>query len=354
MDLATAAVIIMGGWTVVIVAALLAAALRPGGIMVSLPARAGGGAPPSGSGSGPRDAIPLGVEAESLGTPLGRVNGVYLDPSSRQVTALAVGSGIGESRYVPVDTILAADGERLTLANRAPELPAEVYERDTAIALRANAAVLSTGRHRLGRLQVVSMDRSSRLVTALVVAGGRGGKDRRALPMERVVSVGASEILTDLRANQWDALQPYATDREIKEAIEERIAADPALEPYRRSLTIEVHDQRVRLRGYVGDSAAVERVAGVARSVTGVLQIDRAITNDQDLAAAVGQALSMDSRTKAATVRVEARFGSVDILGNAPDAATVRAIDAVARRVSGLQTVHNMVRVAQPRVAPAT
>jgi len=340
VDLTLAAVIIMGAWVVAIVAAGLVMSLRPGGVAVRLaPAGTTTSVP-----SGRRDEILLGGDAEVFGNIRGRVRAVQLRPQSRQLQDVELASGL-EGRAVPASAIVSADGQVLRLADRWPEAPWD-EPRDDAVTLRQDATVGSAEGKRLGKLRLVCFDASSGTVTALVV-DGRGTPSRRLLPIERVTAAGPYRVATDLKATDWTTLQPFATDWEIQQGIIAQVAMDPALETVRRSLRIDVEDQRVRLRGYVSDVAQAERVAQLARSVPGVLQVQRELVSDDDLASAVSEAIRRDPATSAAQVQVIARGGTVDIAGEAPDRATARRIESVARQVSGVAVVHNTVAVRQ-------
>jgi osmotically-inducible protein OsmY len=340
MDLTFLAVVIMSAWVVAIVAAGLVMSLRPGGVAVRLaPAGATTSVP-----SGRRDEILLGGDAEVFGNVRGRVRAVQLMPDSRQLQDVELASGL-EGRPVPASAIVSADGQVLRLAERWAEPPLD-EPRDDAATLRQDATVVSGDGKRLGKLRLVCFDAPSGIVTALVVEG-RGTPSRRLLPIERVTAAGPHRIGTDLKANDWTTLHPFATDWEIRQGIIQQLATDPTLEIVRRSLTIDVEDQRVRLRGYVRDPAQAERVAQLVRSVPGVLQVQRELVSDDELARTVSDAIRRDPATSAAQVQVIARGGTVDITGEAPDRSAARRIESVARQVSGVAVVHNLIALRQ-------
>ena len=336
MDLTLAAIVILSLWVIAIVAAGLVLTLRPGDIGVRFA--------PSGTAEtspGERQEILLGGDAEVLGTVRGRVQGVVLRPDTRQLLAVELGGSVLESAAVPAEAIVAADGQILSLAQRWEEPPDEPPA--NAATLRSNATVVGADGKRLGRLRLVCFDQASGTVTALVVEG-RSTPNARLIPMDRIVEVGPDRIVTTVRAGDFGALQAFATDWDLREEIEARLAADPTLQ---RSLRIDVHDQRVRMQGYVADTAQADRVAALVRSIAGVLQLDLDLWTDADLARAVQEAIDRDPQTADARVQVTARTGVVDITGEAPDRSTARRIEAVARQVDGVEVVHNMVGVAQ-------
>ena len=347
MDLTLAAIVIMGGWVVAIVAGGLAMALRPGGVAVHF---APAGNPVTGV-TGHRDEILLGGEAEVLGSVRGTVRAVQLRPENRRLQDLELATGLGlEEQQVPSNAILSADGRVVRLAEGWSESP-DGSSSDAA-SLRRDMLVRSADGKRLGRLRMVCFDRASGTVTGLVVAG-RGKPDLRLLPIERVREAGPNGIITDLPKGDWARLPTFATDWDIKQAFTEQLMSDPALRALQRSVTIDVQDQMVTLRGYVADQSEAEQVARVIRSVPGVMQVDRKLITDDDMAQAVTEAIHSDPVSKAAEVHVSAHHGTVDITGLAPDRAAVRRIESVASQVPGVQVVHNTVAVRRPTVATA-
>jgi osmotically-inducible protein OsmY len=341
MDLTFFAILIMGGWVVAIVAGGLVMVLRPGGVAIQLPVGNGAGAP-----AGPRAEILLGGDAEVLGNVRGSVEGVQLSPDSRELQSIALATGLGlESQVVPATAILSADGQMVRLAESWTESPDGSVA--AAATLRKDVTVKGADGKRLGRLRLVSFEPASRTVTALVIEG-RGTPSLRILPIDRVREVGPDRVSTDMRGDDWTKLQPFATDWEIRQALMDQLSADPKLRALQRSITIEVQDQVVTLRGYVADDSQIEQLARLVRSVPGVLQIDHELITDEDLARAVTDAIRRDPAASTAQVQVIARDGTVDITGEVPDRAAARAVDRVAGQVPGIQVVHNMVAVRKP------
>jgi osmotically-inducible protein OsmY len=347
MNLTFFAILIMGGWVVAIAAAGLVMVLRPGGAAVQLAAARGA----TGTSMGPRDEILLGGDAESLGNVRGRVDAVHLRPESRELQSIELGTGLGlETQLVPAVAILSADGQVLNLAEHWPEASAEATT--DGLTLRADATVVSSEGKRLGKLRLVCFEPSLLVATALVVAGS-GTPERRVVAIDHVKEARPDRIVTDLRAADWTKLPRFATDWEIKQAVTEQLAADPRLRALQRSITVDVNDQVVTLEGYATDQSEVEEVARTVRSVAGVLQVDRKLITDADLARAVTEAIARDPAASTARVDVNAHYGTVDITGEAPDRATVRAIESVVSQVPGVQVLHNVVGVRRPTAATA-
>jgi len=115
-----------------------------------------------------------------------------------------------------------------------------------------------------------------------------------------------------------------------------------------RSISVDVNDQVVTLAGYVADDSQTEQLARLIRSVPGVQQIDRKLITDEELSGVVTEAIRRDPAAAAAQIQVSAHDGTVDITGEAPDRATVRAIERVAGQVPGVQVLHNVVAVRKP------
>jgi len=342
MSLNLAAVIFMGGYVLAIAAAALVMILRPGGTAIAFPPATRTAA----QGTGIRDEIPLGGVAESFGIARGRVLAVLLRPDALRIQELALATGLGlvEDGHVPAEAILSADGETVQLAERWTEPPLDGTV-SPAIALRRDMAVLTADRKRLGKLRLVCFEKDSGTVTDLVL-DRRGSAPRlRLLPLQRVKAAGPRGIITELNAGEWATLAPFATDAALQQAILDRLAAEPAVQPFLRSLWVEVRDQQVRLLGYVRDRAAADRATHLAQSVPGVLRVDSGIVADEELAHAVIEALTRDRATAAARVQVRSRFGRVEIVGEAPDAATAPKIEQVAIRVPGVKSVRNLTTV---------
>jgi osmotically-inducible protein OsmY len=340
MDLTFFAIVIMGGWVVAIAAAGLVIVLRPGGAAIPIAAASGvAGAP-----TVPREEILLGGDAEVMGNLRGRVESVRLRPESRELQSIGLATGL-ETQTVPATAILSADGSVVRLAESWIESPDGADS--SAVTLRRDMAVKGTDGKRLGRLRLVCFDPVSGTVTSLVIAG-RGIPSERLLPIGHIREVGPDRVITDLRSADWMKLQPFATDWEIKQGVLEQLEADPQLRAAQRSISVDVEDQVVTLRGYATDTSQTEQVARLIRSIPGVLQIDRKLITDEDLARAVTDAIRHNPVTSAAQVQVSAHDGTVDITGEARDRAAARAVDRVASQVAGVQVVHNTVAVRKP------
>jgi osmotically-inducible protein OsmY len=268
---------------------------------------------------------------------------VQIRPDNGLLLAVELAAGPGfDARPVRADAILSADGRLVRLAEVATESADGSVPGDAT--LRRDMPVRSIDGKRIGRLRLLCFDRASGTVTALVVAG-RGSPGLRTLPIGRVREAGPDGIVTDLSSDDWAKLPPFATDWEIKQAFIDKLTADSRLRALQRSITVDVQDQVVTVRGYVADSDQVEEVARMIRSLPGVLQVDRHLITDDDLTRAVTDAIQRDPVSSAAQVQVSAHLGTVDITGVAADQATARRIDSVASQVPGVQVVHNLVSI---------
>lgn len=288
--------------------------------------------------------ILLGGDVEALGNFRGRVQSVELERTGRLV-AIVLGSGGGliEGGRVPVGAIASSDGQVLQIAEPWAEPASDGSA--SLISLQRNAALVSHAGKRLGRLRMICFDREAALVTGLIVAGG-GRIGRTVLvPIDRVTAAGPERVVTNLKADEWASLQVYASDRAIKDAVLNRLAEDPATRPFVRSLIVEVEDQRVKLRGFVRTQAEAEQAAAVARSVPGVLAVERGIRSDEDLVRAIRDAISRNLGASATDLDVRSEFGQVDIAGQVLDRQALRRIDAVVNAVPGVLVMHNLATV---------
>lgn len=337
MDLNLAAVLFMGGYVVVIVAAGLILSLRPGAGVTPLAAI---DAVVGGRGR----VIVLGGDVEALGNFRGHVQSVELDRTGRLV-AIILGSGGGliEGGRVPANAILSSNGQVLQISEPSAEPPSDGSA--NLVTLQPNAAVVSVEGKRLARLRMICIDRDAGLVTGLIAVGGaRHGRTVR-VPIDRVKAAGPERVVTNLRADEWASLQDFATDQAIREAVLQRLAEDPATEPVVRSLTVVVEDQRVKLGGYVRTPTEAEQAAAVARSVPGVLAVERATRTDEDLVRAVRDAISRDLGASATSLDVRSEFGQIDILGRVGDRQALRRIEAAVKAVPGVLVMHNFTTV---------
>src|SRR5207248_1389462 len=158
---------------------------------------------------------------------------------------------------------LRPGGAAIRFSPMAPAASADGATGRQEILLGGDAEVLGNVR---GRVVAVLVDPKTRRVTGVQLGGGQ--PVQRLVPMDRVVEVGPVRVVTNLPAAESSKLQPFATDRELRQMIAERLMA----EGLERAIQVDVRDQRVRLQGYVGDRSHVERVEQMVRSIPGVLR----------------------------------------------------------------------------------
>lgn len=340
MDLNTAAVIFMGGYVLVIVVAGLVLSLRPGGGTVAL---SPGGLKTRDS-SGCARAILLGGDVEAMGNFRGRVESVLVNARTGRLDAITLASagGLIEGERIPAAAIESADGLRLQI--REPWTQAAVDGEGPLVSFQRGASVLDASGRRLAGLRRVCFDSESGLVGGLIAAGRRSAREV-FLPIEHVKAAGPERVVTDLQMEQWAGLQPFATDESIREAVLERFDQDATVRPFARSLNVEVRGQRVRLTGFVRTQAEAEKAAEVARSVPGVLAVDRGVRSDEDLVSAVRDAISRDLGSLGSAIEVRSVFGQVDIVGQVRDRQALRRIENAASGVPGVLVMHNLVTV---------
>lgn len=190
----------------------------------------------------------------------------------------------------------------------------------------------------LGRLEEARCPGAEHVAQWLVVR--RGLSDRRLMGNGRVRGGRGSALVTDLRPAEWRSLTPALSDDALRERVEAALeeGGDPAIS-FLRTLVIRVEAQRVFVQGYLTDSTRVEEAVHRLGAVEGVLEVRTRIVTDSELESAVSRALKADSRTRGETIRVGARLGRVEMLGQVSSPGTVGAADRVAAGVPGVLAV---------------
>src|SRR5262249_44516284 len=113
-----------------------------------------------------------------------------------------------------------------------------------------------------------------------------------------------------------DRLPPYRSDADLAADVAGALEKDPVV----RALAIDALDATVRygvvtLRGHATTPESRARAEEVARDVPGVLRVENRIVSDDEIRAAVGEALARDPRTSGADVRIAADHGVLTLTG---------------------------------------
>jgi len=148
------------------------------------------------------------------------------------------------------------------------------------------------------------------------------------------------------------------TDEQIHEQLQQLIANDPLYDGL--ALSVSVKEGVVRLKGEVGSKSEYDRLVR-RTSVTGVFEVnaDRLNLNSdlqmeamgdkhlspEQMMAALGDALKMDSRVDAQAVKFEISEGVATLTGRVASPVAKSAAESTARGVPGVTAVSNQLRV---------
>lgn len=164
------------------------------------------------------------------------------------------------------------------------------------------------------------------------------------VPVEWIVRSTPERLELSVPRSELDQLPPYRDDEELREAVEQALWRDDSIRIEvleQDALILQVHDGIVTLSGYIRSRAQHRRMEALIRQVPGVLEIEDQTIADDELEIAVAAALAQDNRTRGQLIRVRARLGYVNLLGDVPDAAVRDAAEEVAARVPGVRAVMN-------------
>jgi len=114
-------------------------------------------------------------------------------------------------------------------------------------------------------------------------------------------------------------------------------------------ITIQAHDGRVILEGWVRTTTMKRVAETLARGVNGVREVENRLVSDAELMEAVSKALADDPRLRLLTnqVTVRARLGTVYLEGEVASSDMRRLAEEVAAQVPGVREVVNQLDVAQ-------
>lgn len=193
----------------------------------------------------------------------------------------------------------------------------------------------------LGRLDHVLVDPRSGRVRALVVRKGLVLSKDVIVPVEWVKAVGEDEIVLAADREQLEKLpeyRPMHSDAEITDAVRRALASDSRT---RDEQNIDVHTAEgvVHLGGSVSTEDAKRAAGEVARSVSGVWEVDNGLTVESAIATAVSEALARDPRTSQAVIDVTYLAGSVTLRGQVRTPREKAAAVEIARSMPGVVTV---------------
>jgi osmotically-inducible protein OsmY len=201
------------------------------------------------------------------------------------------------------------------------------------------------------RLAGALVDRESRRVSRLLLAGGLRGRDTRAVDV-REVTLERGAVRPSA---QLDALPVYRPDSELLQAVRDAIATHPHLtSDDRRAVSVDVTDGAVRLSGNVRTPQAEAAAREAAASVPGVSEVRSAVVDDRALETAVGRALEAAGMSRHGRLYVRAALGEVTLEGYISAAGPARDIVKAAAAVPGVVSVVDRMETAAAAPVPGS
>lgn len=330
--------------------------------------------------------IKIGAAVEASDGPLGHVRQVVLNPGDKRVSALVVRHGtiLGKALLIPIENVAHASDHqiRLQLSSReamaqpafcvddyiAPTQPIGGYTIAQGLFSRlgrkrgaghANAGaadhaaiVIRAGQRvecadgEAGKVDLVLLDGETKRATHFVIHKGALRAKDVIVPVEWISESHADSIKLGVVCAQLEHLPEYRSDRELQRASERALEADENIRlgvlP-QQAVHVDVRDGVVTVHGNVtsdGDRLLLKRAI---EAVPGVQAVQMDVVLDYELEIAVAQALARDARTRPCYVRVHAWLGTVELLGNAPDAQVRDLAAEIAARVHGVRSIVNLI-----------
>ncbi len=257
-----------------------------------------------------------------------------------EVLNLTVSSGVlffRQSVKLPMSAVKSlADGAVYISANSIQAFAREI----PPIAAPARPVSTETPVSRGGaRFAGVILNTADKRVTEVLVS--------RGLTTYRVpVSQLAFEGKTLTFTTAPDELAEFHADSDVLARIRHAITEDESVMPDdKRNVTVEVEDGIAILGGNVRVRQTAERIAALVGSVSGVVTVRNAITDDFELEAAIGLALDRQGLGRDAEVYARSSMGEVTLYGSV---SSQRQADDIVRAVAkapGVRQVQNLLAV---------
>jgi len=233
------------------------------------------------------------------------------------------------------------------VVNELKIIPAQVS--DAKISEAVNVALHKNKAIDAGRVKVTA---KSGQVT---LSGEVGTWDEQEIAREIASTVPGVTNIDNKTAVVFDSVR---TDEQIREQLQQLIANDPLYDGL--ALSVSVKEGVVRLKGEVGSKSEYDRLVR-RTSVTGVFEVnadrldlnsdlkmeamgDKHFTQEQ-MMAALGDALKMDSRLDAQAVKFEIAEGVATLTGRVGSPLAKTAAESTARGVPGVIAVNNQLKV---------
>jgi len=186
--------------------------------------------------------------------------------------------------------------------------------------------------HDVGTVALVLTDPAKGYATHVVIRRGPFDSHRLVVPVDRVVDATLERIVLDLRPDELATLPEYRPDDELAADVERAIGGDEIIRrlsaPY---LSVTARNGVVTVTGNIAWSAHRHRIEDAVRKIRGVLDLQNIPVGDDELEAAVAEALGRDPRTRRYIVPVRATLGFVRLSGDVPAVALdlARAVPGV-------------------------
>ncbi len=325
----------------------------------------------------------------------GKLAKVVVDPKSKRITDLIVEKGflLKEDRVIPVSVVESTTDEAIQLAIESRELPRfpkyrevefeeptpdwkmrEPYQLEDVVhwaAVYGDVPVLESLAPKMrvrvhegisGGAAVIQRDTPIFTVEGMVarvhhvitdpesgeiryIIARRGILPYRVvIPAELIEGVDEEGISLDATLDDLKKLQRW-TPRSPVDILAELTQKLRESEHDFSRVTATVEKGVVRLAGTVADEEAKEAAEAIARSVSGVIDVENVLDTDTAIVAAVTAALAQDPRTKDAVIEVISDRGVVTLKGQVESGEVRRVAEVIAAQQPGVVAVINELEV---------
>jgi len=285
------------------------------------------------------------ADVEASDGAAGRLAWVVADAASHTLTYIGVKVTAGTLFFggtydVPIHLVSTADDNAVTLSIPLEEVKKHRTRPDGAQLTRATQ--VQAGSRRLGHLAQLTIAKEGALLRHLVVE--RLG--REVLINARLIDeLAAKQIAVNLGQLTPNDLTPYRSDAELRDEVYQRIWGYTRMRPDMPGITIHAIDGVVWLKGYVSSDLNRRVIQNLMQDITGLAELHNDLIADNLLAADVAMSLAHDPRTADQRIGVYPRLGEVHLRGVVQSAQAVTAAVELARKVAGVNSVVNELRV---------
>lgn len=273
----------------------------------------------------------------------GLLTQVVFDSANHRVIALGImlRRVFGRSVSVAFATVVPATGENLTLRLSRAELAASSKE-VPAGAVLDHTSVVETA-HTSGAT-------AKRIIRLLAIHPGSGelaylvahplqSRQETLFRAKDVTGIETGHVDIALLETVVQAQPSYRPDRELLQAIEERLSD---LTPFHidfRGMQIRVLDSVLYLTGNISSSLSKDIIEDQALGVQGMVGIKNELLGDDELANTLALVLGRDPRTRALPIGVYPRLGNVRLSGFVHTEQQQAAAEEIAHHFPGVRSV---------------